>query len=198
MNSQAYRNLRILLGIRSPDETGKRVAQFVVFLICFFGPLVAFLRVGSSYVLLDENLYFGLLYVLGFFFVASYSMPALKRWLRDWPPLARLLARIGWCMPVVAAVFVVALAVNCVNVTTMQTRDVACLAKRASFGSKPVYYVRVRPWPDKTRDVEIAVPRQVFGVLRVGGGVRITTGVGRLGVEWIRRVDALAGAPSQP
>ena len=48
---------------------------------------------------------------------------------------------------------------------------------------------RIRPWNNSDREVEVEVPRPVFGTTYVGVDLRVTTGVGRLGGEWVRRID---------
>lgn len=179
---------RELLDIRRPEETKQKVLQFVAFLIFFFGSLVLFLRVGSMYLLLDEYLYFGLLYALPVFLLATFLVPNLRE-LNRYPVVFNIFGRLGICIPAVALVFSLVMILNGAFNDSVQTRVVTCLGKRASFGKNPVYYVRARPWSDSERAVEIDVPKQVFSETHEGTSLKITTGIGRLGLEWIRRID---------
>lgn len=191
-SEERKRNFRRLLGIRRPEETRKRIFQTIGCLLAFFSPVLIFLKLGARYVLLDGSLYNKLAYVLVILFCASFAVPAVSRILKPYPLWARLAARLGFCMPVLAALFSIALAVNCVRDNSVRTREVVCLGMRASFGSNPVYYVRIRPWGDTDRDVEIDVSRGVFRKIHVGSGLSITTSPGRLGFEWIRNVEAVS------
>jgi hypothetical protein len=184
-------NLRFLLGIRRPEETRKRVLQSVGFLFCFFAPLLFFLYIGSKYVLLDERLYYRLLYVIVILFFVSFAIPALNKMLSSYPLWMNLAARLGFCLPVVAALFSLALTFNCVKNNSVRTRELACLGKRTTLGSNPSYYVRIRPWNNSDREVEVEVPRLVFAATYLGVDLRVTTGVRRLGGEWIRQIDVV-------
>ncbi len=134
-------NLRFLLGIRHPEETRMRVLQFVGFLFCFFAPLLFFLYIGSKYVLLDERLYYGLLYVIVILFFISFSIPAFNKMLGSYPLWMNLSARLGFCLPVVAALFSLALTLNCAKNNSVRTRELACLGKRTTLGRNPSCYV---------------------------------------------------------
>lgn len=101
-HEQRSENLRFLLGIRRPEETTKRVLQFMAFFICFIAPVLIFLRIGSKYVLLDERLYYQLVYPLAAFVLASFLIPGLNRCLNDYPRWMSLAARVGFCIPALA------------------------------------------------------------------------------------------------
>jgi hypothetical protein len=111
--------------------------------------------------------------------------------LGGYPLWMNLAARLGFYVPVVAALFSLALAFNCVKDKSVRTRELACLGKGPTFGSNPSYYVQIRPWNNSDREVEVEVPRQVFAATHLGTDLQLTTGVGRLGGEWIRRIDVV-------
>lgn len=180
---------RMLLGVRRPEDTPKGVTRFVAFLVVFFGPMLAFLKVGPHYVLLDERIYYQLAYGLIACTIASFAVGSLNRMLRPWGLVPGLLARFGFSIPVVAGFFTAVVLVNGVGNPASRVRSLACLGKRATYGQRPDYYVRVRPWGAVDREVEVNVPGAVFAATCPGGNVLITTGLGRLGIEWIRRID---------
>ncbi|HXQ24888.1 MAG TPA: hypothetical protein VN822_00630 [Candidatus Acidoferrales bacterium] len=188
------RRFRLLFDIQRPEETGHKVFQAVAWLVFFVGSPLLFLYVGPKWVLLDGNLYLWLLYVLPVFFLASFLVPKFKE-LERYPFVMNILGRLGFCVPTVALLAVSVLAFNGAMDQSAQTRLSPCLGKRGTYGSHPIYYIRVRPWADSQRDVEVEVPRAVYDAASEGTPIRLTIGKGRLGLEWIRRVDAVPPHP---
>lgn len=186
-----------LLDIHRPEETKQRVFEFLLWLIYIFAPLVLFLRVLPKYPLLDDRLYLGLLYAIPAFFLVTYLIPAFKD-LRRYPLMMNVLGRIGCCIPAVALAFSILMIVNCAGDGSSETRTVVCLEKRASQGSRPSYYIRTTPWSDSNINVEVDVPESVFSDTPSGGQFQITTGKGKLGIEWIRRFDAMRHTSELP
>jgi hypothetical protein len=182
------RNFRTLLDIRRPEETGQRVFELAAWLVFFFGSLLGFLFLGPKYVLLDGGLYVRLLYAIPLFLLASLLVPKFKE-LSRYPLWANIAGRLGFCIPAVALFATVVLVVNCSLDRSANTRVVTCIEKRASRGSNPGYYVRVRPWNNSVREVELDVPEAVYFGASVGTPLQLTTGKGTLGLEWIRRIE---------
>lgn len=185
---QRRTNFRALLDIRRPEETGRRVFEFVAELLFFFGSLLLFLFLGPKYVLLDGRLYLGLLYAIPVFLLTSLLVPKFKEFNR-YPLWANIAGRLFFCIPAVALLATIALVVNSAPDQSKYARVVTCLGKRASYGKHPNYYVRLRPWNNSPREVEVDVSRDVYVGLSDGTPVQLTTGQGRLGLEWIRRIE---------
>ena len=182
---------RFLLGVTRSEDIGKGIARFVAFLVGFFGPLLAFLEVGPHFVLLDERIYYRLAYGLLACTALSFAVGPLNRMFRPYSVGVSVLARFGFSIPVVSGLFTAALLVNSMGQPSVRVRDLACLAKRATYGRQRIYYVRVRPWEGSDRAVEVSVPPAVFAGTCPGGDVRITTATGPLGVEWIQQIGVL-------
>lgn len=185
---QRRQRFRALLDIRRPEETGRKVFEFVAGMVFFVGSLLLFLFLGPKYVLLDGRLYLGLLYAIPIFLLISLLVPPFREFNR-YPLLANIAGRLFFCIPAVALVATIALVVNCAPDQSKYARIVTCLGKRASLGKNPNYYVRLRPWNNSAREVEVDVPRNVYAGLSDGTPLRLTTGQGRLGLEWIRRIE---------
>jgi hypothetical protein len=88
--------------------------------------------------------------------------------------------------------------VNCAGDGSSETRTATCLGKRASRGNHPSYYIRIEPWRDSNKDVEVDVPEWVFDGTPSGAQFQITTGKGKLGIEWIRHFDTLRRTSELP
>lgn len=185
---QRRQNFRALLGIRRPEETGRKVFEFVAEMVFFVGSLLLFLFLGPKYVLLDGHLYLGLLYAIPVFLLISLLVPPFRVF-NQYPLFANIAGRLFFCIPAVALLATIVLVVNCAPDQSKYARIVTCLGKRASLGKKPNYYVRLRPWNNSAREVEVDVPRDVYVGLTDGTPLRLTTGQGRLGLEWIRRIE---------
>ncbi len=182
------RNFRALLDIRRPEETGQRVFEFVAWFVFFFGSLLIFLLVGPKYVLLDGDRYLALLYAVPVFLLASFLVPQFNE-LSRYPFWANVAGRLGYCIPAVALLATLGLVLNCVPDRSTNARIVTCIGKRATRGNNPAYYVRVRPWNYSAREVELDVPQAIYFGVSQGTPLRLTTGAGSLGIEWIRRIE---------
>jgi hypothetical protein len=186
-----------LLDIHRPEETKQKVFELLLWLIYIFGPIFLFLRILPAYPLLDERHYLGLLYAIPILFLGTYLIP-MCRDLRRFPIVLNVLGRVGLCIPAIALVFSLLTIVNCVGDSSSETRTVTCLAKRASRGNHPSYYIRIKPWSDSSRDVEVDVSESVFSDTPEGAQFKITTGKGKLGIEWIRRFDTMKRTSELP
>ena len=185
---QRRNNFRALLDIRRPEETTRKVFEFVAGVGFFVGSLLLFLFLGPKYVLLDGRLYLGLLYAIPFFLLASLLVPQLREFNR-FPLWANIAGRLFFCIPAVALRATIALVVNSAPDQSKYARVVTCIGKRASRGKHPNYYVRLRPWNNSEPEVEVDVPRDVYVGLSEGTPLQLTTGQGKLGLEWIRRIE---------
>jgi hypothetical protein len=191
------RRLYKLLDIHRPEETKQRVFELFLWLVYIFAPLLLFLDILPKYPLLDDRLYLWLLYVVPAFFLLTFLIPTFRD-LRRFPLVINLLGRLGLCIPAIALVFSLLMIVNCAGDDSSQTRTVVCLAKRATRGSQPSYYIWTKPWNETERDVEVDVPASVFSGTPSGAQFQMTTGRGKLGIEWIRRFDSLKRASKFP
>jgi hypothetical protein len=160
-----------LLDIHQPEETKQKVFESLLWLIYLFAPPLVFLRILPKYPLLDERLYFGLLYAVPVFFSVTYLIPIFSD-LRRFPLVIDILGRIGLCIPAIALVFSLLLAVNCGGDRSVETKTVTCLEKRASRGTHPSYYIGIKPWSDSDREVEVDVPAQLFREIPIGAQIR--------------------------
>lgn len=186
-----------LLDIHRPEETKQKVVELFLWLVYIFAPLLLFLRILPKYPLLDDRLYLWLLYAIPVFFSLTFLIPMFGD-LRRFPLAFNLLSRVGLCIPAIALVFSILMIVNCAGDISNQTRVVACLAKRATRGNHPSYYIRTKPWNETERDIEVDVPESVYSNTPSGAEFQITTGKGNLGIEWIRRFDSLRRASELP
>jgi len=186
-----------LLDIHRPEETKQKVFELFLWLVYIFAPLLLFLRILPKYPLLDDRLYLWLLYAIPAFFSLTFLIPMFRD-LRRFPLVVNLFGRVGLCIPAIALVFSLLMTVNCAGDNSSQTRTVVCLAKRAIRGSHPSYYIRTKPWNETERDVEVDVPESVFSDTPSGAQFQMTTGEGKLGIEWIRRFDSLKRASELP
>jgi hypothetical protein len=187
----------LLFDIHRAEETKLKVFEVLLWYVYFLAPLFLFGRILPAYPLLDDRLYFGLAYALPVCFLATYLIPVFKD-LRRYPLIMNVLGRIGCCIPAVALIFSFMVIVNCAGDSSSETRTVVCLAKRASRGSHPSYYIQTTPWSDSSTTVEVDVPESVFSETPSGGQFQITTGKGKLGIEWIRRFDAVRSTSEVP
>jgi hypothetical protein len=197
--SAEERNQRfyLLFDIHRPEETKRKDFESILWLIYIVAPLVVFLRILPKYPLLDERLYFGPLCAVPAFFLVTYLIPIFKD-LRRFPLVMNVLGRIGCCIPAVALVFSFLMILNCAGDASSETRTVVCLAKRASRGSHPSFYIRTTPWSNSSTTIEVDVPESVFSDNPNGGQFQITTGKGNLGIEWIRGFDAVRRSSELP
>lgn len=186
-----------LLDIHRPEESKQKVFELFLWLVYIFAPALLFLRILPKYRLLDDLLYLWLLYAIPAFFLLTFLVPKFRD-LRRFPFVVNLLGRLGLCIPAVTLVFSLLMIVNCAGDKSSQTRTVVCLAKRATKGSHPSYYMRTKPWNETERDVEVDVPEFVFSDTPSGTQFQITTGKGKLGIEWIRCFDSLKRTSELP
>jgi hypothetical protein len=186
-----------LLDIHRPEETKQKVFELLLWLVYIFAPLSLLLRILPVYPLLDERLYLGLLYAVPAFFSATYLIPMFSE-LRRFPLVINIVGRVGLCIPAVALVFSLLLLLDCGGDRSSETRTAICLGKRASRGAHTNYYIRIKPWSDSDKEVEVDVPERVFSDTPKGTQLQITTGKGNLGIEWIRRVETLGRTSELP
>jgi len=186
-----------LLDIHDPEEIKQKVFELMLWLVYIFAPPLLFLRILPAYPLLDERLYLWLLYAIPAFFLVTFLIPMFKD-LRRFPIVVNVIGRLGLCLPAIALVYSLLMIANCAGDDSSETRTVVCLAKRTSRGSHPSYYMRIKPWSDRDRDVEVDVPEWVFIDTPSGAQFQITTGKGKLGIEWIRRFDTLRRTSELP
>ena len=189
--------LYLLLDIHRPEETKQKVFELFLWLVYIFAPPLLFLRILPKYPLLDDRLYLWLLYAIPAFFLLTFLIPMFRD-LRRLPLVVNLLGRLGLGIPAIALVFSLLMIVNCAGDKSSQTKTVACLAKRATGGSHPSYYIRTKPWNETEREVEVDVPEAVFDGTPDGAQFQMTTGKGKLGIEWIRRFDSVKRTSELP
>ena len=188
-SEERKRRLLFLLDIHRPEETRQKLFEAAIWLVFIIGSPILFLRIGSMFVLFDGRLYYGLCSLV-ILFPLTYSIPKFKE-LSRFPMVINVLTRFGLCIPAVALLFCLVILLNCVPDQSVQARTVTCLQKRNPCCKNPVYYLRIQPWPENNRTVEISVPPNVYAQTLVGGNFQIMTGSGKLGLEWIRRIDAV-------
>ena len=75
--------------------------------------------------------------------------------------------------------------------THVSARDVAWIDRRVVVrrGNYRIYEVIVKPWPASQRAVTLGIQPEQYRALEPGRSVRLLIGAGRLGVEWLQRVE---------
>jgi len=107
------------------------------------------------------------------------------------PLSARIAARVGWALSACFMVIGVVGIANGYN-TPLEARLARCVGKRETLQrdeARRTHYLRVRAWPGSARVVEIEAPRNIYESISPGSDVRLIVGKGRLGLEWIQRVE---------
>jgi len=177
--------------------------------VIFGGPVVGLIGISHFPALVtDDTIYrvgIGSILVL---FLASFVLIPARSLPKGIPLGLALLFRAGWGL---AATFLwvgVALISNGYDTPSI-TRDVAVVGKTESFGRDPArgqYRLWVRAWPpsrfvigvDTTRQVsegarvplvEVDTPEATLLVMRDAGIAGLTVGRGRLGLDWVQKIE---------
>ena len=125
-------------------------------------------------------------------FALSFGLIPRKIFPAFIPASGWVLARAGWSLGAVALCTGLVGIVNGALDSSIESRDVPVLGKRATLQrieANRIYYVESRPLPGSDRVIELAVPRDVFMRVRPGESIRLKLGTGTLGIEWIRGVE---------
>lgn len=175
----------------SRDPTQKHSSRTIVTAgIYLFGGLLLGVICYRKFPFLDVNQYM-------FFYcgpivlsLGSYLVPRFSKFLRHYR--FNWFGRFLYSIPTTALLFCLGVAANCVDNHSSQTRELPCLAKMsvATTRGGTRYYLKARPWGSVRHDTDIQVSPEFFASVTEGENLRITTGLGRLGIEWIRSVEA--------
>jgi hypothetical protein len=201
---------------RSPfalDPTKPRVPQIASIvgqsLIIFGGPAIGLVTIKYyPFLIQDRTLYIGGLASIVFWFLTSFVTFGSKAFPSGMPQVLRLQFRAGYGLCMTGMLLGLTGIANGYN-TPLINRDVAVVSKHTTRHRDPgnrTYYVAMRAWPPSRRVVEIGAPREVYDRLHVpltaigtpgqeldampdSGYVRLIVGEGRLGLEWLKRVE---------
>jgi hypothetical protein len=140
--------------------------------------------------------------------LASFAIYGNDDFPRGMPQQLKLVFRAGYGLCMSFLLLGLAGIANGYN-TPVIARDVAVVAKHTTRHSDPArrtYYVAMRAWPPSRAVVELNTPRDVYDRLRVrvtaidtpqkdlqamadSGSARLILGEGRLGLEWLKRIE---------
>jgi hypothetical protein len=181
--------MEIPSGIWPGEEGSRDILKTAVWAAWFFGSLLLAMYAIRRYPLLDDRVYLVLLVALPVFFAFSFLVPLLKQ-LNRFPIWMNVSGRLGgFCIPAVAMVWAFVLLLNCWPHQNEETKVLPCLGKRSTPQRQPSYYIRVRPWNYKMREVDLPVSKEIYANVPEGALVRVVIGEGTLGLEWIRSVE---------
>ena len=170
---------------------GERVRLILTLALVIGSPTLAVVAIDHFQFLDDRSLtaaiiLFAVLIPLFFLFVRETYFPI------GTPLYLRIVTRVGFALCSCALVVGVVGVANGYG-TPGVARDVPCVAKRETLQrdeDRRTHYLSVRAWPGSPRVVEIPAPRDVYELASPGSDVRLIVGRGRLGLEWIKGVEA--------
>jgi hypothetical protein len=145
-------------------------------------------------------------------FLASFALFGDEAFPRGMPGLLKLQFRAGFGLCTTGLLLGLGGIANGYH-TPLVGRDVAVVSKHTTRHRDPAdrsYYVAIRAWPPLPTIVELGAPREVYDRLDVpltaigtpqreleampeSGSVRLIVGEGRLGLEWLKRIDLTDG-----
>jgi energy-converting hydrogenase Eha subunit A len=178
-------------------------------LIIFGGPVIGLVTINYyPFLIQDRTIYIGGLASIVFWFLASFAIYGNDDFPRGMPQQLKLVFRAGYGLCMSFLLLGLAGIANGYN-TPVIARDVAVVAKHTTRHSDPArrtYYVAMRAWPPSRAVVELNTPRDVYDRLRVrvtaidtpqkdlqamadSGSARLILGEGRLGLEWLKRIE---------
>ncbi len=203
-------------GGRSPfalDPDKPRLPQIISIvwqsLIIFGGPATGLVTINYyPFLIQDRTLYIGGLASVVFWFLASFALFGSEAFPRGMPQQLKLVFRAGFGLCISFLLLGLAGIANGYD-TPLIARNVAVVAKHPTRHHDPanrIYYVSARAWPSSRAVVDLDTPREVYERLRVpvtaigtpqedleamadSGSVRLILGQGRLGLEWIKRIE---------
>ncbi|MGE5242858.1 MAG: hypothetical protein ACM3SQ_01340 [Betaproteobacteria bacterium] len=183
------------------------VAQVAVIL---GGPILAVEAIGRyPFLVRDRTIYAGGLASAAVFFVVSFAVFRKKSLPKNIPLLSALMFRAGWSLAMTGWMLGLGLVINGYG-TPLVGREAAVVGKRHTLDRDPshrTYYLVVRAWQPSRLVVEVDAPRELYDELDVpvvpvdapaavlermpdAAVVRLLVGKGRLGLEWLERVEA--------
>src|SRR5689334_6838288 len=179
--------------------------------IIFGGPLLGLFAINHyPFLILERSIYIGGAAGIVFWFLASFAIFGDQDFPRGMPQFLKLQFRAGYglCMTfLLVGLFGI---VNGYD-TPLISRNVAVVAKHTTRHTDPAkrsYYVAVRAWAPSSAVVGLGAPRSVYDQLNVprsdidspqeqleampdSGVVRLIVGEGRLGLEWLKSIEAV-------
>ena len=158
----------------------------------------------------DRTVYVGGIAGIGIFFLTSFVFFRHDDFLLSVPTILRMAFRVGWGLCATSLLLGITGISNGYE-SPLEVRQAPVVAKHQTLqrdAAHRTYYVAVRPWPDSRTVVELSAPQSTYDRLDVPldaidtpqetlnampdvGRVRLVVGKGRLGLEWLRRIDLL-------
>jgi hypothetical protein len=195
-SERIHRGFRAFLGVGPDERIGPKAFVFASWLVLFIGSYFLFSYVGPRYELLDGDSYFWLIVTMPVLLLISFLIPlSTLADLNRYPLWANIAGRLGFCLPGIFLLAAAVLAANGSLDRTSNSRVVTCLGRRVTLGREKTYYVRVKPWEGSAKEVELDVPLDIYSKCVGGTSLQLTTGNGRFGLEWVRRVEISAPSP---
>jgi hypothetical protein len=207
--------LRNGFGIDSTKPKNGQIRPIAIQLTpILIGPILVLVLIGCyPFLITDRTLYQGALLSGCFFFLLSFVVFRRDPSLRKFPLPMRTLFRFGWALGSVALVWGFIGIVNGLG-TPYEIRQVPAVAKHHTRERNPAdrtYYLAVRPWRGSRTVVELPGPRAIYEALPVpvdaidtrqsvlddmqdGGQVNLVVGRGRLGLEWLKRIEPIGNS----
>ncbi len=186
----------------NPEKDGMRLgcALLSAAVLCFGGAILCLVAL-CRYDVLDFNR------LLPFMGAALLGFAALWIWIICTDPASSKLGLPKFGSVVIAlsaatgslitSLAVVLLANGCQD-RTMLIHELTSVGKRQSWGDDVSYYARI-PAPDRTnRIIDLNVSKEEYDMLDRNPVIRLTTGEGKLGIEWIRKKELVTADPPPP
>lgn len=207
--------LRYGFGIDPARPRARQVSSILFQLTpILLGPLLLLVLIGCyPFLITDRSLYRGALISFCVFFLLSFVVFRHNRSLLKFPLIMRTLFRLGWGLGSAALLWGIIGIVNGLG-TPLETRQVPVVAKHPTRERDPAdrtYYLAVRPWSGSRTVVELPGSRAIYEALSVPvdaidtpqaqldsmpdkGQVNLILGRGRLGWEWLKRIELVANS----
>jgi hypothetical protein len=179
--------------------------------VIFGGPLLGLSAINNyPFLIRDRTIYLGGIAGIVAFFLTSFLVFRHDDFLLGLPLVLRLMVRLGWGLGSTSLLLGITGISNGYG-TPLKVRRAPVVAKHQTLQRDPgqrTYYVAVRPWPDSPTVVELSAPQSTYDRLDVPldaidtpqdtlnampdvGQVLLIVGNGRLGLEWLNRMDPL-------
>ena len=200
------------LGFDPTKPMGPQVAVAAAQLAFIFGgPLVALVTINDyPFLIQDRTLYVGGLSSIALFSLATFALFGAESLPKGLSLTNALMFRAGCGLAMTGWLLGIGGIANGFG-TPLFSREVAVVGKRHTLQHDPAnraYYLAVRAWPHSDAVVELDAPRAIYDRLDVPltdmhtpqsdleampdvGRVRLVLGKGRLGLDWLKRIERL-------
>lgn len=185
-------------GRRTKDSTRLFLATILAGLVCFPGTVMCLIGM-HKYDVLDFNKLLTLIAATLAVFAALWAWLILAAtkdlgFRKDARTLIFIMIVPGAAVGSMATCLGLIFWINGYGDHTVIIRDIGWESKRASRGDNPSYYARIVSPAEPGRTIDLQIGEEKYLALNNERLIRLTTGEGRLHIEWIRKIE-LADKP---